>query len=128
MVRGMQDPPPENPDSLPFHIEERTLLHPPIVVLLRQVGQSRSRQVDQPRRECLRSVRCGKQYRRIRLRTTEEIPEESPLRQKLVPEYFERRTRTGMRPERKIRHCKLPEHRSCFVDFARISLERMLQE
>lgn len=76
----------------------------------------------------LPEIRRREQERWIRLRTAEEIPEESPLRQKLVPEYFERCARTGMWPERKILHRKLAEHRRRFVDLARVSIERVLQQ
>ncbi len=80
VVRGMQNPSPEDPDAFPLDIEKTDPLEPPFLIPGSQEAQSRQGQLNHAHRIGRRPLSVRKYLRCCGLGESEEFAEETPLR------------------------------------------------
>jgi hypothetical protein len=86
MVRRVQNAPPEDPDALSVHIEERYNFHPPRGFLLREETETRERKLNKTRTPRFDVQGCRQHVFGYGLGRVQEFAEEAALREKLVLE------------------------------------------
>jgi hypothetical protein len=127
VVRGVEDAPPENPDTLAFDIEEAVAGEPPGAILAREKRQTRKRQFFQTRGKGFGGGVGGEYEGGIGLGDIEEFGKETALGKKLVTEDFERRGGFRMRAEGEVRGIELAKDVSGLVGFAGVGVDNVLK-
>jgi hypothetical protein len=101
MMPRVKDTPPEYPDSLPSHVEERHLRQPERLVSSGQGSQSSAGEGHCPLDVGLdrRSITVRKERLYGWFRKAQELGEEAPLRQNLMSQNFTDRAAAWVGPE-----------------------------
>src|SRR5262245_56043537 len=126
MMRGVQDAPPENPDSFPLHIEERNNCKPPVLSLLCQKLQTCAGELDHSGGISLRRAVLRQDFVRRHFRQSQKLGKEATFRQQLVLDNLFDATRARMWLEREIVRRELMPDRVEFVYLTRICPHEVL--
>src|SRR5579864_8330728 len=128
-MRGVENAPPEDPDALALHVEERHNLQPPFLVAIGHALQARPAQLFMPAAECGRSEFRRQQRRRFRFAAqADEFGKETPLRKKLVLHDLQHGGGTLRRLESHVFRRELAPYAHYLAGFAGIGIEQMLED
>src|SRR5271157_4856484 len=128
VMSGMQDAPPEDPDSFPAGIKERDNRPPPVLISFRHESKSRRGKLQHPLVEVLDRKPLRQDLFRCDFRHAEEFGKESPLRKQLVLHDVGDRTGTRMRAVAKIGIEKGRPDGNDFIRLAGVGIEDVLEE
>src|SRR5690242_4817740 len=127
-MAGVQQAPPENPDSLPSYVEKRNRLQPPLFFLRGQVLQPGLGQLQHALRVVAHRRGFGQNFRGRRFGSAQELAEKAPFRKQLVLENLENGLRAWVRLEGKVRIRKAAPDGNHLVGLAGIGVEQMLKQ
>jgi hypothetical protein len=128
MMRGVQDPPPEDPDSLAPDIEERHLSRPEGLARIGERRQASPRKGDYALDIGLhrRPITLRQQRIHVRLGETHELGEKPPLREDLMNQYLADGAAAGVKPELELIIVQLAPERAELVALRGISVRQVL--
>src|SRR5215217_2210865 len=127
MMRGVQNAPPEDPDSFALHVKERNNFKPPVLTLLCQEVQACARELNHSYRQLVRSAVLRQDFLRRHFRQAQKLGKEPAFGQQLVLDDLCNGAGARMWFERKIFGAEFTPDRIELVYFTRISLHQVLK-